>query len=72
MNVRGEKRKVMKEGRMKIVFLVVKRKLLKKGEGGVLMGIRMNGEYEDVGMERRVGVKLWKGGKGWSKGRERG
>ena len=38
----------MKQGTMKILFFVLKTKLLKNGEAPILMRITINGQYEEI------------------------
>lgn len=38
----------MKQGTMKILFFVLKTKLLKNGEAPILMRITINGQYEET------------------------
>lgn len=38
----------MKQGTMKILFSVLKTKLLKNGEAPILMRITINGQYEET------------------------
>ena len=65
------KTKVMKQGTMNILFFVLKTKLLKNGEAPVLMRITINGDYDDVRIQRSVPLNLWNAAKGCSKGRDR-
>ena len=66
-----QKTKVMKQGTMNILFFVLKTKLLKNGEAPVLMRITINGDYDDVRIQRSVPLNLWNAAKGCSKGRDR-
>ena len=50
---------------------VPKTKLLKNGEAPVLMRITINGDYDDVRIQRSVPLNLWNAAKGCSKGRDR-
>ena len=61
----------MKQGTMNILFFVLKTKLLKNGEAPVLMRITINGDYDDVRIQRSVPLNLWNAAKGCSKGRDR-
>lgn len=56
---------------MNILFFVLKTKLLKNGEAPVLMRITINGDYDDVRIQRSVPLNLWNAAKGCSKGRDR-
>ncbi|KAA4683456.1 site-specific integrase, partial [Bacteroides ovatus] len=57
------KTKVMKQGTMNILFFVLKTKLLKNGEAPVLMRITINGDYDDVRIQRSVPLNLWNAAK---------
>ena len=61
----------MKQGTMKILFFVLKTKLLKNGEAPILMRITINGQYEETRIQRSVPLKLWNAAKGCSKGKDR-
>lgn len=61
----------MKQGTMNILFFVLKTKLLKNGEAPVLMRITINGDYDDVRIQRSVPLRLWNAAKGYSKGKDR-
>lgn len=61
----------MKQGTMNILFFVLKTKLLKNGEAPILMRITINGQYEEVRIQRSVSLKLWNAAKGSSKGKDR-
>lgn len=56
---------------MNILFFVLKTKLLKNGEAPVLMRITINGDYDDIRIQRSVPLSLWNAAKGCSKGRDR-
>lgn len=56
---------------MKILFFVLKTKLLKNGEAPILMRITINGQYEETRIQRSVPLKLWNAAKGCSKGKDR-
>lgn len=61
----------MKQGTLNILFFVLKTKLLKNGEAPVLMRITINGDYDDIRIQRSVPLKLWNASKGCSKGKDR-
>ena len=44
----------MKQGTMNILFFVLKTKLLKNGEAPILMRITINGQYEEIRIQRSV------------------
>lgn len=49
----------MKQGTMNILFFVLKTKLLKNGEAPILMRITINGQYEEIRIQRSVPLKNW-------------
>lgn len=61
----------MKQGTMNILFFVLKTKLLKNGEAPILMRITINGQYEEVRIQRSISLKNWNPAKGCSKGKDR-
>ena len=62
---------IMKQGTMNILFFVLKTKLLKNGEAPILMRITINGQYEEIRIQRSVPLKNWNPAKGCSKGKDR-
>ena len=56
---------------MNILFFVLKTKLLKNGEAPILMRITINGQYEEIRIQRSVPLKNWNPAKGCSKGKDR-
>lgn len=62
---------IMKQGTMNILFFVLKTKLLKNGEAPILMRITINGQYEEIRIQRSVPLKNWNPAKGYSKGKDR-
>ena len=61
----------MKQGTRNILFFVLKTKLLKNGEAPILMRITINGQYEEIRIQRSVPLKNWNPAKGCSKGKDR-
>ncbi len=61
----------MKQGTMNILFFVLKTKLLKNGEAPIIMRITINGQYEEIRIQRSVPLKNWNTAKGCSKGKDR-
>ena len=61
----------MKQGTMNILFFILKTKLLKNGEAPILMRITIDGQYEEVRIQRSVPPKQWNAAKGCSKGKDR-
>lgn len=66
-----KKKMIMKQGTMNILFFVLKTKLLKNGEAPILMRITINGQYEEIRIQRSVPLKNWNPAKGCSKGKDR-
>ena len=66
-----KKKMIMKQGTMNILFFVLKTKLLKNGEAPILMRITINGQYEEVRIQRSISLKNWNPAKGCSKGKDR-
>ena len=62
----------MKQGTMNILFFVLKTKLLKNGEAPILMRITINGQYEEIRIQRSVPLKNWNPAKGCSKRKRQG
>lgn len=56
---------------MNILFFVLKTKLLKNGEAPILMRVTINGQYDEVRIQRSVPLKQWNAAKGRSKGKDR-
>ena len=56
---------------MNILFFVLKTKLLKNGEAPILMRVTINGQYDEVRIQRSVPLKQWNASKGRSKGKDR-
>ena len=61
----------MRQGTMNILFFVLKTKLLKNGEAPILMRVTINGQYDEVRIQRSVPLKQWNASKGRSKGKDR-
>ena len=53
---------------MNILFFVLKTKLLKNGEAPILMRVTINGQYDEVRIQRSVPLKQWNAAKGRSTG----
>lgn len=56
---------------MNILFFILKTQLLKNGEAPILMRVTINGQYDEVRIQRSVAPKNWNAAKGNSKGRDR-
>ena len=61
----------MRQGTMNILFFVLKTKLLKNGEVPILMRVTINGQYDEVRIQRSVPLKQWNAAKGRSTGKGR-
>ena len=56
---------------MNILFFVLKTKLLKNGEAPILMRVTINGQYDEIRIQRSVPLKQWNAAKCRSKGKDR-
>ena len=70
-DVKPIKTNVMRQGTMNILFFVLKTKLLKNGEVPILMRVTINGQYDEVRIQRSVPLKQWNAAKGRSTGKGR-
>lgn len=61
----------MKQGTMNILFFVLKTKLLKNGEAPILMRITINGQFDEIRIQRSTPLKYWNAARGCSKGKDR-
>lgn len=61
----------MKQGTMNILFFVLKTKLLKNGEAPILMRITIDGQFDEIRIQRSTPLKYWNAAKGCSKGKDR-
>lgn len=61
----------MKQGTMNILFFVLKTKLLKNGEVPILMRITINGQFDEIRIQRSTPLKYWNAAKGCSKGKDK-
>lgn len=62
----------MKQGTMNILFFVLKTKLLKNGEAPILMRITINGQYEEIRIQRSVPIKELESGQGMQQRKRQG
>lgn len=61
----------MRQGTMNILFFVLKTKLLKNSEAPILMRITIDGQFDEIRIQRSVPLKYWNAAKGYSKGKDR-
>ena len=56
---------------MKVLFFIRKSKLLKNGEAPIFLRVTVNGQQDEIRIQRSVPIKLWNNTKGCSKGKDR-
>ncbi len=61
----------MKQESMKVLFFIRKSKLLKNGEAPIFLRVTVNGQQDEIRIQRSVPIKLWNNTKGCSKGKDR-
>lgn len=61
----------MKQGTMNILFFPLKSKVLKNGEAPILLRVTIDGQYDEVRIQRSVSVNLWNPSKGYCRGKDR-
>ena len=61
----------MKQESMKVLFFIRKSKLLKNGEAPIFLRVTVNGQQDEIRIQRSVPIKLWNNTKGRSKGKDR-
>lgn len=61
----------MKQDSMKILFFIRKSKLLKNGEAPIFLRVTVNGQQDEIRIQRSIPVRLWNNQKGCSKGKDR-
>ena len=57
----------MKQDSMKILFFIRKSKLLKNGEAPIFLRVTVNGQQDEIRIQRSIPVRLWNNQKGCSK-----
>ena len=67
-----KKKMIMKQGTMNILFFVLKTKLLKNGEAPILMRITINGQYEEIRIQRSRSIKELESGQGMQQRKRQG
>ena len=60
----------MKQESMKILFFIRKSRLKKNGEAPIFLRVTINGQLDEVRIQRSVPLKLWDNVKERSKGKE--
>ena len=61
----------MKQDSMKVLFFIRKSRLKKNGEAPVFLRITINGQQDEIRIQRSVPIHLWNNLKGCSKGKDR-
>ena len=56
----------MKQESMKVLFFIRKSKLLKNGEAPIFLRVTVNGQQDEIRIQRSVPIKLWNNTKGRS------
>ena len=61
----------MKQESMKVLFFISKSRLKKNGEAPIFLRVTINGQLDEVRIQRSVPLKLWDNVKERSKGKDR-
>lgn len=61
----------MKQGTLSILFFPLKSKMLKNGEAPILLRVTIDGQYDEVRIQRSIPVNLWNPSKGRCRGKDR-
>lgn len=61
----------MKGNTLHVMFFILKNKLLKNGEAPVVLRVTINGQRDEIRIQRSIPVELWDNAKMRSKGRGR-
>ena len=61
----------MKGNTLNVMFFILKNKLLKNGEAPVVLRVTINGQRDEIRIQRSISVELWDNAKMRSKGRGR-
>lgn len=61
----------MKQGTMNILFFLLKTKVLKNGEAPILLRVTIDGQYDEVRIQRSVALNSWNPSKGCCRGKDR-
>ena len=59
----------MKGNTLNVMFFILKNKLLKNGEAPVVLRVTINGQRDEIRIQRSIPVELWDNAKMRSKGR---
>ena len=61
----------MKQESLSILFFILKNRPLKNGEAPILLRVTIDGNYEEIRIQRSVPINLWNAAKGKSNGKDR-
>ena len=61
----------MKGNTLNVMFFVLKNKLLKNGEAPVVLRVTINGQRDEIRIQRSIPVELWDNARMRSKGKDR-
>lgn len=61
----------MKQNTLRVLFFVLKSRLLKNGEAPIILRVTIDGQQDEVRIQRSVPLKLWDNVKERSKGKDR-
>lgn len=61
----------MKGNTLNVMFFILKNKLLKNGEAPVVLRVTINGQRDEIRIQRSIPVELWDNAKMRSKGKDR-
>ncbi|WP_443680888.1 Arm DNA-binding domain-containing protein, partial [Phocaeicola plebeius] len=61
----------MKQNTLRVLFFVLKSRLLKNGEAPIILRVTIDGRQDEVRIQRSVPLKLWDNVKERSKGKDR-
>ena len=61
----------MKQESMKVLFFIRKSKLLKNGEAPIFLRVTVNGQLDEIRIQRSIPLKMWNNAKGCSRGKDR-
>lgn len=60
----------MKQESMKVLFFIRKSKLLKNGEAPIFLRVTINGQQDEIRIQRSAPIKLWNNTKDCIKGED--
>lgn len=61
----------MKGNTLNVMFFILKNKLLKNGEAPVVLRVTINGQRDEIRIQRSIPVELWDNARMRSKGKNR-